>query len=62
MRYWGWGALRVDTPPKGWVCPLCGWKVKNREPLDGRHWYPFSVACSSCARSAFLAELLTRFG
>jgi hypothetical protein len=46
---WGWGALAVDTAPKGWRCPCCGQKVRKDA---GRHFYPFTVACTDCARAA----------
>lgn len=47
---WGWGALVVDTPDKGWVCSHCGkaQKLKYR----GRHIYLFGEPrCTSCAEN-----------
>ncbi len=61
MRFWGWGALRVGTAPKGWTCPVCGQRARTKTGT-GQHHYPFSVVCTACAKAAFLAELLSRFG
>lgn len=47
--HWGWGAVMVDTPPKGWVCPWCGQAQKRKE--RGRHTYLFDEpSCTTCAR------------
>jgi hypothetical protein len=50
---WGWGACQVDTPPKGWTCPDCGWVcklLKDGSAAHGRHTYLFGgERCTSCA-------------
>jgi hypothetical protein len=50
---WGWGAIAVDGAPKGWLCPVCRSKARKG---GGRHWYPFTVACTSCASTAYRAH------
>lgn len=47
---WGWGAIAVDIPPKGWRCPHCG-KISRRKD-GGRHTYLFGEPrCTPCARA-----------
>lgn len=46
---WGWGALAVDSPGKGWPCPHCGRKARKH---DGRHLYLFGEPrCTACAEA-----------
>lgn len=52
--HWAWGALRVETPPKEWVCPHCGKnrnaRMRKRENFVGRHVYLYGEPrCSPCA-------------
>lgn len=48
--HWGWGAVMVDTPPKGWVCTWCGTALKLK--ARGRHTYLFGPPrCTACARA-----------
>jgi hypothetical protein len=53
---WGWGAWRVDTPPKGWTCASCGTdpnaRLRKRENFTGRHVYADGTErCTPCAHA-----------
>jgi hypothetical protein len=44
---WGWGAIMVETLPKGTPCPSCGKKYRKAE---GLHRYLFGEPrCTPCA-------------
>lgn len=60
---WGLGAVTVDTPPKGWICPHCG-KAQRRKDR-GRHTFLFGEPrCTSCAFAfhAVIAHTPERLG
>ena len=45
---WGYGAVKVRTPEKGWVCPECSSKPSKDA---GAHTMPDGrEICSGCAR------------